>query len=238
MATKPTVLAAAAFLLGAAASFSTDGAPGPAGRPPRCGRSTSRRTRAWRWSPARGATATRRSSRSIFPDPARTTSRPGRSDARTTSRPMPAARPSTTRHGSASTRRRSGRRRGHGKLGFNWYRISGDGARRRSAPSITTGTNVVFEIDARRLRPRSGSTASCRGTLGQSGRQPWSAGWNAPNRLVVGPRRAARPADPARDLRDQRSDLESADELHLAARRAASSSTPGTRRRSRSRRRK
>ena len=62
------------------------------------------------------------------------------------------------------------------------------------------------------------------------------AGWNAPNRLVIGRDVKPGPEDPARGLRHQRPDLESADELHLHALARASSSTRATRRRSRSRR--
>ncbi len=114
-------------------------------------------------------------------------------------------------------------------------RLAGDASRQRSPQLQLVPHHAHDPREDRRLRP-TGSTVVFETTLddyaeiwvdgeiaraiGQRGGSV-VGGWNAPNRLVIGARRQARPEDPARGVRRERPALGPARELHLDARRAA-----------------
>jgi len=184
MAMKPTVLAAAAFLLGAAASFSqTAPQDPPAGHPEAVidlatDEGVTLVAGSWRYGDASVVEID-------FPGPG-ADNQPTGPLGRTydiTPHAGGAAFDDTAWEHIAPTS--LGGRRGHGKLGFNWYRISVTVPAKIGAYD-TAGKNVVLETtldDAAEVwvdgeLPR---------YLGQKGGSV-AAGWNAPNRLVVGRR--------------------------------------------------
>ena len=140
--------------------------------------------------------------------------RPGTSQPHLRRAPHAEARTSTTRLGARAADTHAPARR-TGRVCFNWYRtaVTHPRARRRprrrpARPSSSRSSSTTT--------PRSGSTASCRIALGDTG-GPVVGGFNAPNRVVL--TRDARPGDtlPDRRVRHQRPDLGLAAQLHLDA---------------------
>ena len=103
-------------------------------------------------------------------------------------------------------------RRGNGRLAFNWYRTRVTLPAKVGAFDVA-GSTVVFELVRGRLRRGVGGRAAAAG----AGADRWTAGEGLqraePRRAHA--RRAARPADPARRVRDQRPGVQPAGQLHL-----------------------
>ena len=159
-----------------------------------------------------------------FTDPAPTTSRPARRSAPTTTCPRPASRDSTIQPGRSSIRgsRRAPRTRP--------TVVSTGIALASPFPSASaaydpTGATVVFEtaLDDYAEVWVDGELPRARGPDGRVGRERLERAQSSRHR----PRRSAGPADPDRGLRHQRADLQSADQLHLGALRAAAFSGRG-----------
>ena len=173
-----------------------------------------RPTKASSWSKDSGATATPGSSRPISAVRGRMASRPARPVRPTITRRTPASRISTIHRGQRSR-----------------PPLSTSGAPPGASASTGTASRITiperigdFDPAARRpcLKPRiddyaeiwvDGELTRALGQSGGSGDQRLECAESAGRRT----QREARPEDPARRVRHQRADLESADELHLHA---------------------
>ncbi len=117
-----------------------------------------------------------------------------------------------------SARRSISARRGNGRLSFNWYRSKFD--RPESVGGFDpTGSTAVFETSVDDY-----AEVWVDGELARARVRPDGsviAGWNANEPARDRAQREAWPEDPTRDLRGERTSVESADELHLAAAGAA-----------------